>query len=68
MHGNVLGRSIAFGLLKLSRIRLWVSGQINSPTDDSTEDEVLNFGVQGLIVEMIKLIDDLHSVHQMIKY
>ena len=68
MHGNALGQSIAYGLLKLSRIRLWVSGQINSPTDDSTEDEVLNFEVESLIVEMIKLIDDLHFVHQMIKY
>ena len=37
--------------IKTSLIRLWVSGQINSPTDDLTEDEVLNFGVEGLIAE-----------------
>ena len=30
---------------------LWVSGQINSPTDDLTEDEVWNFGDEGLIAE-----------------
>ena len=37
--------------IKTSPIRLWVSGQINSPTDDLTEDKVLNFGVEGLIAE-----------------
>ena len=37
--------------IKTSPIRLWVSGQINSPTDDLTEDEVLNFGVEGMIAE-----------------
>ena len=37
--------------IKTSLIRLWVSGQINSPTDDLTEDEVLKFGVEGLISE-----------------
>ena len=35
--------------IKTSPIRLWVLGQINSPTDGLTEDEVLNFGVEGLI-------------------
>ena len=29
--------------IKTSPIRLWALGQINSPTDDLTEDEVLNF-------------------------
>ena len=37
--------------IKTSLIRLWVLGQTNSPTDDLTEDEVLNFGVEGLIAE-----------------
>ena len=37
--------------IKTSPIRLWVSGQINSLTDDLTEDEVLNFAVEGLIAE-----------------
>ena len=37
--------------IKTSPIRLWVSGQINSPTDGLAEDEVLNFGVEGLIAE-----------------
>ena len=35
--------------INTSPIHLWVLGQINSPTDDLTEDEVLNFGVEGLI-------------------
>ena len=37
--------------IKTSPIRLWISGQINYPTDDLTEDEVLNLGVEGLIAE-----------------
>ena len=37
--------------IKTSPIRLWVSRQMNSPTDDLTEDEVLNFGAEGLIDE-----------------
>ena len=37
--------------IKTSPIRLWVLGQINPPTDDLTEDEVLNFGVEGLIAD-----------------
>ena len=37
--------------IKTSPIGFWVSGKINSPTDDLTEDEVLNFGVEGLIAE-----------------
>ena len=37
--------------IKTSPTRLWVSGQIYSPTDDLTEDKVLNFGVEGLIAE-----------------
>ena len=41
--------------IKTSPIRLWVSGQINSPTDDLTEDEVLNFGVEGLIAEDVQI-------------
>ena len=48
----MLGQSIAYGLLKLLQyIRLWISGQINSPTDDLTEDELLSFGVEGVIAE-----------------
>ena len=45
MPRDKLGQSIAYGLLKLlqSANSLWVSGQINSPTDDLTEDEVMNF-------------------------
>ena len=50
MPGDMLGQSIAYRLLKLlqyvSRYR-----QINSPTDDLTEDKVLKFGVEGLIPE-----------------
>ena len=37
--------------IKTSPIRLWVLGQINSPTDGLTEDEVLNFGVENLIAD-----------------
>ena len=37
--------------LKTSPIRLWVLEQINSPTDDLTEDKVLNFWFEGLIAE-----------------
>ena len=37
--------------IKNSPIRLWVLGKINSSTDDLTKDEVLNFGVEGLITE-----------------
>ena len=37
--------------IKTSPIRLWVSGQINYPNDDLTEDKILNFGVEGLIAE-----------------
>ena len=53
MPHDRLGQSIAYVLLKLpwSANSLWVSGQINSPTDDLTEDEVLSFGVEGLIAE-----------------
>ena len=50
MPGDMLGQSITYRLLKLlqyvSRYR-----QINSPTDDLTEDKVLKFGVEGLIPE-----------------
>ena len=53
---------------KLFQYVVWVFGQINSPTDDLTEDEVLNFGVEGLIAEDVKLINGLPSVHQLIKY
>ena len=53
---------------KLFQYVAWVFGQINSPTDDLTEDEVLNFGVEGLIAEDVKLINGLPSVHQLIKY
>ena len=52
MPSDMLGQSIAYGLLKLLQyIRLWISGQINSPTDDLTEDELLSFGVEGVIAE-----------------
>ena len=37
--------------IKTSPIRLWVSRQINSSTDDLTEDEVLDFRVESLIAE-----------------
>ena len=37
--------------IKTSTIHLWVSGQINSPTDKLTEDEVLDFGFEDLIAE-----------------
>ena len=37
--------------IKTSPVRLWVSGQIDSPIDDLKEDRVLNFGVEGLIAE-----------------
>ena len=37
--------------INTSPIHLWVLGQINSPTDDLTEDEVLNFRVEGFIAE-----------------
>ena len=50
MPGDMLGQSIAYALLKLLQ---YVSGYrgINFPTDDLTEDELLNFGVEGLITE-----------------
>ena len=37
--------------INTSPIHLWVLGEISSPTDDLTEDEVLNFRVEGLIAE-----------------
>ena len=37
--------------IKTSTIHFWVSGQINSPTDKLTEDEVLDFGFEDLIAE-----------------
>ena len=41
--------------IKTSLIRLWVPRQINCPTDDLTVDEVLNFGVEGLISEDVQI-------------
>ena len=44
MPHNILGQSIALKhrAIKTSPIHLWVSGQINSPTDDLTKDAVLS--------------------------
>ena len=43
-------------------------GQVNSPTNDLAEDEVLNFGVEDLIAEDDEIEIDQPSVRQLIKY
>ena len=34
--------------IKTSRLRVWVTGQIYYPVDDMTEEELINFEVEGI--------------------
>ena len=34
--------------IKTSPLRLWAASQINCPLDDMTEDQLRNFGVEGI--------------------
>ena len=48
MPGDMLDQSIAYGLLELLQNVSGYQAKINSPTDDLTEDEALNFGAEEL--------------------
>ena len=49
MHGGMLGRNIVSEQL---RLHLHVSGlQVNCPLDDMSEDQLRNFGVEGILTD-----------------
>ena len=37
--------------IKTSPLRLWVAGQIHCPLDDMSEDQLCNFGVEGILTD-----------------
>ena len=37
--------------IKTSPLCLWVAGQINCPLDDMSEDQLRNFGVEGILTD-----------------
>ena len=38
-------------IIETSPLRLWVAGQINCPLDEMSEDQLRNFGVEGILAD-----------------